>query len=183
MTTVAEQHEVSIEVGAWLPPDGCAVYYYPDPDRGHGKADIVCRVTNRSGDTWYAAAEHKYPAAERQVGQSRTAFVMPDDVTVYFQGFLISAEDPRCWTRVELDHVEDYQWSPDRRTVVFSDTYSLAAYDADGLRWVKHLDYLAWLKIALVDEEWVRIEGQVDPDVIADRPIALRLTDGVELFN
>jgi hypothetical protein len=175
MLAPADDRGITIETRTWLPSDGQQVFYYPHPDRGHGKADVVCRIDLPSGRTWYAAAPSKLLVP--------TAFVMPDGASVFVEGFIVRANDPHCWDTVPLSSIEEYAWDPARRIVVFNDWRALAAYDCNGLRWLKRLDHLDVLRIVSIDNERIHIKGRLDADSVGKCPTALRVTDGDELFD
>jgi hypothetical protein len=170
MTTSTE-----IELRAWLPSDGSSVFYYPHPDRGHGHADIVCRVTSSAGAVWYAAAERKL--------LSPTGFVMPDGVSIFLEGYIFRADDPLRWEAVPLESIMGYCRTVDGRSVVFHDIHAVAAYDEDGLRWRKSFNHLDILKIVAVDDEKIGIQANLDCDTLGECPTGLRLSDGEEMFG
>jgi hypothetical protein len=171
-----DDHEIEIEHGVWLPADGRDVYYFPEPHRMSGHADKVTRVTSRNGRTWYAATSHLRYTINPDV------FVMPGGNRLFIRGYVVDADDPMRCEKVPLHEVEECLVSPDGKIAVMHDHCAAAGYSGFGLHWLARLDYLNRIKFTSVDNRRVFFSATVDPDIVADCPIALSLWSGKEIF-
>src|SRR5271165_3522476 len=100
-----------------------------------------------------------------------------------FRGVLVDAENPLRWETVPLFNVKECLISPDGKIAAMHDHCSAAGYSQSGLHWLVRLDHLEGIKFTGIDNRQVFLTASVDPDVVAQCPIALALWSGDEIFG
>jgi hypothetical protein len=129
-------------------------------------------VTSRNGKTWYAAT------CDTRYALNPDVFVMPGGKRLFIRGVAVDAENLLRWEKVPLFDVEECMISPDGKIAVMHDHCAAAGYSRSGLHWLVRLDYLNGIKFTRIDNRQVFLTATVDPDIVAECPIALALWSG-----
>ena len=109
--------------------------------------------------------------------------VMPGGKRLFIRGVVVDADDPLNWERVPLADIKQCMVSPDGKIAVMCDQNAAAGYTRDGLRWLNPLGYLELIKFTKIDNRKVFVDAWVDPDMMDERPIALDIWSGRELYK
>jgi hypothetical protein len=153
------------------------VFYFPNPHLGHGKADFVFRIHTAKGSSWYAALP------QQGLGWGRRAFVMPDRASVYVDGYVIRAESPLDWHRIELDSIIDCAWTQSDDYVVFLGRHGITVYGPDGPCWRRLYQHLYLHRLVSIDQKRILVQGEIDEDVVGKFPSAFSFTHGTEMHD
>ena len=127
--------------------------YYPGARRDGGRDGAWLRITSASGRVWTGVF-----ASQLEAGRLSVIASWPEPSTLFVAvgggPYLVRADDPDAWSRLDRPTVRRFEPVPDRGLALLLDDDRLSAWDADGLAWGS--DHLG------PDAAWL---GRLDDDV------------------
>ena len=127
--------------------------YYPGARRDGGRDGAWLRITASTGRVWTGVF-----ASELVSGQLSVIASWPHPSTLFVAvgdgPYLVRADDPDDWSRLDRPTVRRFEAVPELRLAVLLDDDGLSAYDAQGLAWESgHLG---------ADAQWL---GRLDDEI------------------
>jgi hypothetical protein len=133
-------------------------YYYPGATTKGGQDGILVEVRPEQGEHWLATFAFGKIAPKGASGILTTPDPKRLCVVAQGEGYLVSANAPMSWERVQATPIIDVRAVPAQAIIVFAEFTRLIAYGPGGLKW--KTKRLSWdnLKIREVTDTFIKGE-------------------------
>jgi len=157
------EHNYEISLTDEIPgsPGRIEQFYYPGASvvgsAGGTAGGIWVTVIPQSGSPWmgYFAQQYESPPAISAIASSPNAEMFC--VISSGLGYIVKAQDPRNWAKVECFPILDFRSIASARILLFSDFTKLVAYDVRGKLW--RTQDICWDKLKIQEITNERITG------------------------
>ena len=155
------RYEVDLEVELPPCPGNEKVFYFPEePYRGGGGGGLLVRIVPDAGQPWiglFAGGELGLDKVLSTPDENRVCVVSEGT------GYMVHADTPTRWERVQCSPILGIRPIPERQLLVFADFCGLVAYGREGVAWA--IRRLVWddLKITEVTPEIIKGCGYDPP--------------------
>jgi hypothetical protein len=152
--TFPHRYEVELEVELPPCPGNEKVFYFPEePYRGGRSGGLLVRIVPDAGQPWIGMFAGEGEGVDKVLST-------PDEHRVCVvsegAGYMVCADAPTRWERVQCGPILDVRPIPERQLLVFADFCRLVAYGREGVAWTVKQFHGDDLRITHVSPEHIK---------------------------